>query len=137
MENELFFGARLQFRKKGEKSYGKGTLRITDQNVYINYKKTLGKQENYVIPKPKIETAELSRSGPDASITGPAFGANYRLWWYILDIKLKDGKDFQMYIGQPWTMKQEYYEQVYKNIKTIMQLLNPIGPPQKFPWDLD
>ena len=137
MENQLFFTEKVQLRIKGENRYGKGAIRITDQNIYLDYKKVLGQMQNYVIPRENIETADILKSGPDATGYGPGWGANYKLWWYILDIKLKDGNAFQMYIGQPWNYPQKLNLQVTSDLKAIMQILNPQGSPEKFPWELE
>jgi len=137
MENDLFFSEKIQLRKKGENRYGKGSFRITDQNVYLNYKKALSQPQNFVIPREQIESADILKSGPDAVGYGPGWGANYRMWWYILNIKLRDGNDFQMYIGQPWQMPPKIYLKMSENLKAIMQILNPQGPPKQFPWDLE
>ena len=34
-ETELFFSPKESIRKTGEKNYGKGSLKITDKNLYI------------------------------------------------------------------------------------------------------
>ena len=135
MENDLFLSEKEQIRKAGEKRYGKGSFRITDQNIYIDYKKVLGKTENIVIPRENILDIEIKKSGSDASGFGPGFGADYKLYWYILDIKLKDGNGFQIYLGQPSNLPKEYVEKMTVNLRAIMELLNPENTPEKFPWE--
>jgi len=135
MENDLFISDNVQIRKKGENRYGKGKIRITDENIYLDFKKILTDPENYTIPRDKIEKTEVTKSGPNAEIIGPGYGAGYKTWWYILDIKVKEGDAFQMYIGQPWAMSKQMLDQITSDVKTITQILNPPGSNIQIPWE--
>jgi len=45
--------------KREERRYGKGTIHITDKNVYINFKKFLGKPQSFSFPRSDVEDVVL------------------------------------------------------------------------------
>jgi hypothetical protein len=53
MEKEIF-STNVSIRRIGERRYGKGTIRITDKNVYINFKKFLSKPQAFTFPRDQV-----------------------------------------------------------------------------------
>ena len=133
--NELFFSPKESIRKTGEKRYGKGTLKITDQNLYLEYKRALGQPEHYVISKDKIEKVMLIKENPPVEVVGPGYGFGSDQWWYVLDIRLKEGNGFQMMVGQPWRAMKKIADKMVQKYDRVMELLNPPGVLPENPWD--
>ena len=134
-QSELFFSPKEQIRKKGEKRYGKGSLKITKQNLEIDYKKVLGQAEHYVISRDKIEKAILVQEKPPVEFYG--VGASLaNMPWYILDIRLKDENGFQIYVGQPGAAIKKVRDRIVQKYDKIMMLLNPPGTLPEKPWEV-
>ena len=71
MEKEVF-STEVQVRRIGERRYGKGTLKITDKNLHLNYKKFLSKRQIITIPRNQIAKTEFRNVEGPFEIIGPA-----------------------------------------------------------------
>lgn len=118
MEKEIFSGE-FQIRKLGEKRYGKGRIRVTDENVYISYKKLFSKLQEFVIPRKEVEKVEFKTKGLPIKIVGPGFPFGSEQTWVTMDIILKNGKGFTIYVGELWRMSEEARK---KHIEKFMKL---------------
>jgi len=112
-----------QIRKMGETRYGKGTLKITDSEVLLSYKKMFGKPEEFVIPRVQIEKVEFTNHGLPIQIIGPGFSP-YDQTWLVLDVKLKDGDGFNIFVGELARMPRKKAEEQYNKYKKIVEILN-------------
>ena len=122
---ENIFESREQIRKIGETRYGKGIFRITDSFVYLNYKKILGKQEEFTIPLEQIEKVEFTKDGLPIEFVGPGYAIGSDQSWLILDIKLKNQQGFNIFVGDLARMPRKKSEQIFEKYKKIIEILNP------------
>lgn len=122
---EDIFESKEQIRKIGERRYGKGIFRITDSFVYLNYKKILGKQEEFTIPLDQIEKVEFTKDGLPIELIGPNYAPGSDQSWLILDIKLKNQKGFNIFVGDLARMPRKKAEKLYSKYKKIIGILNP------------
>jgi len=110
------FSAEVQIRKFGEKRYGKGEIRIADGAVTMAYKKLLGKRQEASFRLSDVEMVEFQSKGLPFELVGP--GAPILQDWITLEIALRDGRGFTIYVGQPHAMNPDkqwnYMEKFYK-----------------------
>ena len=132
-ENELFFSEKEKIRKRGEKRYGKGSIRITDQNIYFEYKRKRKIEQHKVAIKDIEKALPIMEHFMHMPIATPGY-ANVPQDWHVLDIKLRDGSGFQVYIGTPTYGKDALNVPKFDK---IMELLNPPGTIPEDPWQLD
>ena len=132
-EVELFFSEKEKIRKTGEKRYGKGTFRITNKYLYLDYRRKR-QNENHKIPiKNIVKALPFLDHFMHMPIATPST-ANMPQDWHVLDIKLTDGSGFQIYIGTPtWGGGIGLIPKFDK----VMELLNPPGSIPEDPWQLD
>ena len=122
MEKEIF-SANLQIRKIGEKRYGKGTIKITDKNVYINFKKFLGNPQTFTIPRDQVAKVEFKTNELPIKIVGPQYPFGSEQTWITMDIVLKDGSGFTIYVGELWRMSKDAQEKYLEKYKKIQEIL--------------
>ena len=122
MEKEIFSSSE-QIRRVGEKRYGKGTIKITEKNIYINFKKTLGKPQVFTIPRDQVDKVEFMKRGLPVKIVGPGFPIGSEQTWYTMDIKFKDGDGFNIYIGELWRMTKDYQDKHLEKYRKIQEIL--------------
>lgn len=120
MEKEVF-STEVQVRRIGERRYGKGTLKITDKNLHLNYKKFLSKRQIVTIPRNQIAKTEFRNVEGPFEIIGPA--PQNKWSWVIFTIKLKDGTGFEFYVGELSMMKPEARKKVIAKYEKIQKLL--------------
>lgn len=123
MEKEIF-STEVQIRKIGERRYGKGKIKITDKNIYINFKKLLSRPQTLTIPREKIEKVEFKTNELPIKIVGPGYPFGSEQTWVTMDIVLKDGGGFTIYVGELWRMSKETrekYLEKYMKIKEILE----------------
>jgi hypothetical protein len=120
MEQEIF-SAKVQVRKSGEIRYGKGTIKITDRNVYLDYKKFLSKRQTITIPRNHIAKVEFKDVEAPFEMIAPI---RQKFSWVIFVITLKDGTGFEFFVGEVARMKpkdREKYVGKYEKILKILQ----------------
>ena len=122
---EKIFESNEQIRKKGETRYGKGTLTITDSNIYLNYKKLLGKTEEFTIPRKEIEKVEFTKDGLPIVIVGPGYSPYSDQSWLVMDIILKNGDGFNIFVGDLKRMPRKKAEERFGKYKKILEIMNP------------
>lgn len=122
MEKEIF-SSNEQIRRVGEKRYGKGTIKITEKNIYINFKKTLGKPQAFSIARDQVDKVEFMKRGLPVKIVGPGFPIGSEQTWYTIDIKLKDGDGFNIYVGELWRMAKDYQDKHLEKYRKIQEIL--------------
>lgn len=119
------FESKEQIRKMGETRYGKGILRITDSELYLNYKKVLGKPEEFIISRNQIEKVEFTKDGLPIQIVGPGFSPWTDQSWLIIDVKLKDNTGFNIFVGDLSRMPRKKAEEIYQKYDKMVRILNP------------
>jgi len=121
MEKEIF-SADVQVRRSDERRYGKGKIKITDKYVYINFKKFLGKPQEFKIPRDQIAKAGFrDRGGKDIVVMMPGYVGD--LGWLTFDIELKDGSGFTFYIGRWRDYPQKAWQAVMEKYGEIQRIL--------------
>ena len=132
-EAELFFSEKEKIRKTGEKRYGKGSIKITNKYLYLDYKRKRQIEQHRIPLSSIIEALPFLDHYIHMPIATPST-ANMPQDWHVLDIKLNDGTGFQVYIGTPtWGGGIGLIQKFDK----VMKLLNPPGVIPKDPWQLD
>ena len=116
------FSAEVQIRKFGEKRYGKGEICIADGTVTLAYKKLLGKKQEASFSVDDVEMVEFQSRGLPFELVGP--GAPIHQDWITLEIALRDGKGFTVYVGQPHAMNPEKQWRYMEKFYTIHGLLD-------------
>jgi hypothetical protein len=122
-EKEIF-SAKVQIRKDGERRYGKGTIRITSENIYINFKKFLGKPQTFTIPRSQVAEVEFKIRDLPIKVVGPGFPFGSEQTWVTMDIKLEGDGGFNIYVGELWRMSEDAKEKClekYRKIQTILK----------------
>ena len=133
-ETELFFSKKESIRKTGEKRYGKGTVKITDKALYLDYKKLGGKPEQYVISVNEIIEAFPRMQSTNLPVEPIGLGSQD---WIILDIKTNDGSGFQLMIGQPFLAVKKVRNKMYQKYNKIIELLNTEEGLSRIPWKFE
>lgn len=122
MEKEIL-STNLQIRKIGEKRYGKGEIKITDKNVYISFKKFLSKPQAFTISREEIEKVEFKENEMPIKIVGPGYPFGSEQTWITMDIILKNGEGFTVYVGELWRMSKEAREKYLEKFMRIKEIL--------------
>ena len=122
---ENIFESKEQIRKIGETRYGKGIFRITNSFLYLNYKKILGKQEEFTIPLDQIEKVEFTKDGLPIELVGPTYAIGSDQSWLILNIKIKNQQGFNIFVGDLARMPRKKSEEIFSKYKKIIEILNP------------
>ena len=122
MEKEIY-SAKVQIRRIGERRYGKGEIRITDKNVYISYKKFLSKPQKFVIPRDEIAKVEFKVKELPIKFIGPGYSFGDEQTWVVMDIVLKSGGGFTIYVGEVWRIREEDREKFLEKYKRIKEIL--------------
>lgn len=123
IDEEEIFSTEVQIRKIGERSYGKGTLKITDKNIHVNFKKFLGKPQEFTIPKSQVSDVEFKVRDLPIKVVGPGFPFGSEQTWVTMDIKLKDGSGFTIYVGELWRMSKDAQEKHLERYRAIQRIL--------------
>lgn len=121
-EKEIF-SAKVQIRKNGERRYGKGTIKITDRDIHVNFKKFLGKPQSFTIPRSQVTEVEFKVRDLPIKLVGPAFPFGSEQTWVTMDIRLKDGSGFNIYVGELWRMNEDSQEEHLKKYRNIQRIL--------------
>lgn len=121
-EKEIF-SAKVQIRKIGERRYGKGMLKITDKNIRVSFKKFLGKPQEFTIPISQVVDVEFKVRDLPIKVVGPGFPFGSEQTWVTLDIKLKDGSGFNIYVGELWRMGKDAQEKHLEKYRQIQKIL--------------
>ncbi len=118
MEAEIF-STDVQIRKSGERRYGKEKIKITDKSVYLSFKKFLGKPQAFTIARKDITKVEFRNRGLPFEIVGPGYPIGSDQSWVTLDIILKDGSGFTIYVGEARFLETriEKFRKIYDILK--------------------
>ena len=127
LEREVFSANDVQIRKADETRYGKGEMRITEGYVYLRYKKFLGKEQSIRINCEDIAKVEFRDRGLPIEIIGPGFSQAQQSW-VTLEIILKDGGGYTLYVGQPPLVKPDKIEEFMGKFHTIHRILTQGTP---------
>jgi hypothetical protein len=122
-EKEIF-SAKVQIRKDGERRYGKGTIKITSENIYINFKKFLGKPQTFAVPRSQVAEVEFKVRDLPIKVVGPGFPFGSEQTWVTMDIKLEGDGGFNIYVGELWRMSEDAKEKClekYRKIQTVLK----------------
>ena len=119
METEIL-STDVQVRKSGERRYGKGKIKITDKSVYLSFKKFLGKPQEFVIARKDIAKVEFRSRGLPVEIVGPGYPIGSNQSWVTLEIILKDGSGFTIYVSEARFIKAriEKFRKIYDALKS-------------------
>lgn len=122
-EKENFL-AKARIRKIGERRYGKGTIKITDKNIHVNFNKFLGRPQSFIIPRSQVAEVEFKVRELPIKPVGSGFPFGNEQTWVTMDVKLKDDGGFNIYVGELWRMSEgsrEKYLEKYRKIQRILK----------------
>ncbi|TRO46395.1 hypothetical protein E2P65_05820 [Candidatus Bathyarchaeota archaeon] len=124
------FQVEAQIRKFGERRYGKGEIRVDDDVVTLAYKKLLGKKVEASFRVSEVEMVEFRSKGLPFEIVGP--GAPIYQDWITLEIALRGGGGFTIYVGQPAAMNPEKQWVYMEKFYTLYEILDSDPSPHAF-----